>query len=187
MAAQSSIKWRIQSPYQGGTKIWSTTFHVTGGDWQDATHFNTFADNMEAYIRPLVMTRSTLIDATGYNGGSSLPVFSKAYNLAGTQSPGASWFAPLEVCILLRFTTDARSSKNHPIYLFNYIHDVYPNAASTPEVPDSSLKTTWTSRCGTFITGLTDGSLTRKRCGPNGAVAQTGAAETYLVHRDFPR
>jgi hypothetical protein len=186
-ATTASIKWRFETPYKGGTKVWSTTFHLTGGDWQDQTHFNTFADNMKAYIYVLITARTTLLDATGYNPGSDVPVFTKSYNVACTQSRGTSWLMPLEAAILLRWTTDQRSTKNHPIYLYNYIHDIYSNSATTPEVPDASLISTWTSRCATFITGITDGSLTRKRAGPRGAVAQTGAAEAYAVHRDFPR
>lgn len=187
MATEASIKWRFSSSYKGGTKVWSTTFHLTGGDWQDQAHFNTFADNMKAYLVTLITDRCTMIDATGYNGGSDLPVFTKSYNVACTQATSPNWQSPLEQCILLRFTTTQRSTKNHPIYLFNYIHAVYPAGASSPETPNSALKSTWDSRCATFIAGITDGSLTRKRCGPRGAVAQTGAAETYLVHRDFPR
>lgn len=183
---QASIKWVFTSPYRGGTKTWSTRFYVTGGDWQDQTHFNTFADALNTDLHTITSTETTIVEAIGYNGGSFLPVFTKAYGVAGAQTLDGPSFAPLEACYLLRFTTDARSSKNHPIYLFNYIHNAMVNASGTPEVPRASMKSAWNTRCNMLVAGYSDGTLTRKRCGPRGAVAQSGACETYLTHRDFP-
>lgn len=184
MAAQASIKWVFQSPYRGGTKEWSTKFHVTGGNWQDQSHFNTYSDNVWAEWKTATDSHTSLVEAVGYDPGSDLPVFSKAYAVAGTFSE-TNPLTPLEVCILLRFTTDVRSSKNHPIYLFNWIHGVQCKNATTPDQPSSGALSAWTTRAGDAVSGYTDGTLNRIRCGPNGAVAQSGAAEAYLRHRDF--
>jgi hypothetical protein len=86
----------------------------------------------------------------------------------------------------MRFTTDARSVKNHPVYLFNYIHCVPTAGATSPDSPSSGLTSTWNTRAAILVAGYSDGTLTRKRAGPNGAVAQAGATLTYLHHRDFP-
>jgi hypothetical protein len=185
VAAQASVKFTFTSPYEGGTKTWSTRLHVTGGNWQDQTHFNAFSDAVWTDWKSATDTHTTLVSATGYNGGSDLPVFSKSYNQAGTYT-GTNPRAALEMCILIRFTTTQRSSRNHPIYLYNWIHCVQIDSGTTPEVPLGGQKAAWTTRATSLVSGYSDGTLNRIRCGPNGAVAQSGAAETYLHHRDFP-
>lgn len=184
---EASIKWVFQSEYRGGTKVWSTRFYVTGGDWQDATHFNTFADALHTELVSATQTVTTIVEAVGYNPGSFLPVFTKAYGGNGSVVLSGPSYAPLEACYLLRFTTDARSTKNHPVYLFNYIHNAEIESTADPETPRAGMKTVWDTRCADLVAGFSDGTLTRKRCGPRGAVAQSGACETYLTHRDFPR
>lgn len=183
---QASIKFVFTSPYEGGTKTWSTRFFVTGGDWQDQTHFNTFADAVQTDIRSATSTETTIVEAVGYNGGSFLPVYTRAYAHAGSVALVGPAFAPLECVYLLKFTTDARSTKNHPIYLYNYIHNAMIDSATTPETPRADMLAVWNTRCNELVAGYSDGTLTRKRCGPRGAVAQSGACETYLTHRDFP-
>lgn len=184
---QASVKFVFTSPYEGGTKTWSTRFYLTGGAWQDATHFNTLADAIQADLHTITTTETTIVEAIGYDPGSFLPVFTKSYGTAGSQTLDGPSFAPLECCYLLKFTTDARSSKNHPIYLFNYIHNAMVDSATTPETPRASARSAWTTRCAELVAGYSDGTLTRKRCGPRGAVAQSGACEPMLTHRDFPR
>lgn len=186
MATTASIKYRFSSEYKGGTRIWSTTFHVTGGAWQDQTHFDTFSDNAEAEILSATYPATTIVDATGYDPGSTLPVFTKTYNAAGTATFGGSSYPPLETALLLKWTTDQRSTKNHPIYLFNFIHGVPINASSTPEVPVTNATTHWNTRISDWVAGYSDGTLTRRRAGPRGAVAQGGSVATYFTHRDFP-
>ncbi len=185
MASTASIKIRITTNYRGATKTWSTRMHLTGGNWQDQAHFDAIADEMKTEFQTALDSRNTIVDCIGYNPGSDLPVFSKSYNAAGTYS-GTNPRAPLEACILLRFTTDARSSKNHPVYLFNYIHGVQTDGTTSPDTPYSAQLSAWTTRAGNVVTGWSDGTLTRKRAGPNGAVAQSGAGETYLHMREFP-
>jgi hypothetical protein len=186
MAATASVKFRISTPYRGGTKVWSITHHVTGGSWQDQTHFNTYADAVKGEMVTGLDSRNTIVDATAYNPGSSLPVYTRTYGTAGTYS-GTNPRAPLEACILIRFTTDQRTSKNHPIYLFNWIHGVQTNGTTDPDTPLGGQKAAWTTRANDLVVGFSDGTLTRKRAGPNGAVAQSGVAEDYLHVREFPR
>lgn len=184
MAAQASCKFRFTTPYRGATKTWTTTVHVTGGDWQDQAHFNTFADGVKGDWISALDSRNTFVDATAYNPGSALPVFTRTFGTNGTYT-GTNPRAPLEDCILVRFTTTQRTSKNHPIYLYNWIHGVQTDGTTSPDTPLSGQKAAWTTRAASLVAGYTDGTLNRIRCGPNGAVAQSGAAETYLHHRDF--
>lgn len=187
MGSTASAKFVFTSPYRGGTKQWTTRLHCTGGSWQDLTHFNTWCSNVYTPWLTAIPARTTLVQTVAYNPGSDLPVYTTTVGSAGTQSAGSSWFAPLESCILLRWTTDQRSTKNHPIYLFNYLHGWYSAGATSPDAPDASLVTAWSARAAALATGYSDGTLTRKRAGPNGAVAQSGVCEAWYHHRDFPR
>jgi len=186
MADQPGIKLRFSSPYKGGTKIWSNTWYLTGPNWASQAQFDTLADEYRANARTWVGAEVTLLDATGYNGGSDLPVFSKSYNQVGTNSVGSAGRMPLEACMLCRGATTARSTKNHPIYIMKFIHSVHHDATSSGEVPLSGQKSALQGSLNEFVAGVSDGTNTRKWAGPRGAVVQSAIVETYVTHRDFP-
>lgn len=174
------------SPYRGGTKVWSNRYHLSGGDWQDQTHFNTFSDALTADLKTIIQSSSSITGTVGYNTGSDLPVFSKSYALAGTYAGTGNPNAPLECCALVRFSTDQRSTKNHPIYLYKFWHAVQTDGLTTPDTLRNGLRTTMGGIASDLIAGFSDGSLTRKYTGPRGAVALGQIVETFLGHRDFP-
>jgi hypothetical protein len=97
---------------------------------------------------------------------------------------------PGDCAALVRYTTTQRTSKNHPIYLFNYYHGVYrADAASASQYDDlqTGQGTAMTTYAGSWVTGFSDGTNAYKKAGPRGAVAQSGAAESKITHRDFLR
>ncbi len=185
MATTASAKFKFTTAYRGGTKDWSTTMHVTGGSWQDQTHFNTWVDGVKGDWVSALDSRNTFVGATAYNPGSDLPVYERTWGTAGTYS-GTNPRAPLEACILVRYATDQRSTKNHAIYLFTWIHGVQTDGTTSPDTPLSGQKAAWATRAGNLVTGYSDGTLTRKRAGPRGAVAQSSSVEDYLHMREFP-
>lgn len=129
----------------------------------------------------------TIVKVEGYDAGSNLPVFSKTYTTAGTLA-SAGLLQERQVAALVRYTTDAVTSRNHPVYLFSYYHGIAATSgAGTPDLPTPTQKTALTTYAGQWVTGFSDGTTTHKRAGPNGAVAQSGACEDNLTHRDFPR
>jgi hypothetical protein len=75
--------------------------------------------------------------------------------------------------------------KNHPIYLFSYIHNPIIDGALGTERVATVQVTALNTYCGDWVTGFSDGASTYHRAGPNGAVAQSGAVEEYVTHRDF--
>lgn len=181
------VKFVFSSPYRGGTKTWSTKVYVNGPDWASQAQFNAYVDAVWGDWITRIATTTTFVEAVAYDAGSFLPVFTYAKNAAGTYSLSGLQLAPLEACILLRYTTTARTSKNHPIYLWNYIHNVPTNGATSPDVPASGFKSGWDTRAAALVTGYSDGTQVRKRAGPRGAIAQAGACETYLHMHEFPR
>jgi hypothetical protein len=87
----------------------------------------------------------------------------------------------------VRYGTAARSSKNHPVYLFNYYHRMH-NDSTTFDVINATQKTILTTYASAWISpGFSDGVNSYVRAGPNGATATGVVVENYLTHRDFPR
>lgn len=187
MATTPSVRIIKSFPYRGGTKEFSNRYHFNGGVPADTAHWINLFDAVTAYEKSLWTPFVTVTGAVGYEAGSEIPVASKSYSLAGTGSWTSQARAPGDSAILLRWATTARSSKNHPIYLYNYYHGVCTNATTTGDIPDSTQKGIIDTYAGIWISGMSDGTHTLVRAGPNGATATGHQVETYITHRDFPR
>lgn len=129
----------------------------------------------------------TIVSAVGYAGGSELPVHSKTYTTAGDGTFSGAVEVPGEVAALVRYSTTARSTKNHPIYLFNYYHHMgYPSGGPTDDL-EGGTKAALETYADAWLAGFSDGTITAVRAGPNGATATSRFVEPKLTHRDFPR
>lgn len=177
-------------PYRGGTKEYSNRYFFTGDDFT-LSQFQTLADALRDLEKPLYSSASsdvTIIGAVQYDAGSDVPVATRTYSTAGTGSALGGTQAPGDCAMLVRFSTDQRTSKNHPIYLFKYIK---PARCAVSETGADALPANMTSALNTYgsslIAGLSDGTSTRHMCGPFGAVGLDHLTETYVTHRDFPR
>jgi hypothetical protein len=89
----------------------------------------------------------------------------------------------------MKWGTSARTSKNHPVYLFSYIHGIYLDhlqdagrVAQTQRTAINGFGEAWQS-------GFSDGTITAVRAGPNGATGSyiDRTDPFYVTHRDFPR
>lgn len=186
-STQISIRLTYSSPYKGGTKTWSNRFYFNSTAAMTQAIFDDLADQLRDTLKACITSSSTVTGAIGYNPGSDIPAFSKTYTTAGTAVPsGSESIAPLEVVSLWRFTTTQRTVKNHPIYLFKYIHNQILGATGARETMVSGRRTTQQSEVDGLVAGLVHSGVTYKLAGPRGAVAQSGIVETYFTHRDFP-
>lgn len=187
MAATPSIKVVKTFTYRGQTRTFSNRYHFTGGTPADSAHWTTFSDAVVTAEKAIYTSFVTITETVGYAAGSEVPVFTKAYSTAGTQT--LSGFRPPGDCAsLIRYATTARSSKNHPVFLFNYYHDPQTTSSAVPD----TLHATYSTSLGTYATawdttGFSDGTNTLKRAGPNGASAVGHIVETYVTHRDLRR
>lgn len=187
MATTPSVRVLKSFSYKGGTKVFSNRYHFNGGTPADDTHWHTLMDAVVLKEKAIYTSTVTITECIGYAAGSEIPVSSKTYSTAGVGTWGSAPQAQGDTVLLGRYSTTARSSKNHPVYLFNYFHGMYTNGAGTPDTPNATQKTEVDNYLGFWIAGFSDGSITAVRAGPNGATATGHFVETYLSHRDFPR
>lgn len=181
-----------QFKYRNVDHTFSNRYHFDGGTPSDNTHWTTFSDavvNAEKLIYlPYASKGAKIIATVGYDAGSEIPVFNKTYTTDGTAAPTNWGMVPGDVAALLRYSTSYRSSKNHPIYLFNYFHTfgVQSNAAWADAL-NSDQKALLNTYATAWITGFSDGTATHHRTGPSGHAGTGLLINDNLTHRDLPR
>lgn len=189
MAVTPSIKVLKTFTYKTGTKTWSNRYHFNGGTPADATHWHTLMDAVVAAEKLCLRSNVTIVECVGYNAGSDLPVASKTYSQAGSITlSGTEIDLTGDSAYLMKWDTSARTSKNHPIYLFSYFHGVKRDPANGPNVIQTGQVSAFNTYCSAWVTGFSDGTITAVRAGPNGATgsADLRSSPVYATHRDFP-
>lgn len=129
-----------------------------------------------------------IIEAVGYAGGSEVPVFQKTYAVEGTGTWISSATAAGDSAFLTRYSTNDRSSKNHPVYCFNYYHAPQQDAgAGGQDILLSTQRTAAQTYASSWVTGFSDGATNHIRSRPNGNAVNGSLVELMLTHRDLPR
>lgn len=145
-------------------------------------------DAIVAAEHPVHNPSVVIVEAVGYAAGSDVPVAQKVYSTAGTLTGvSLSAVAPGEAAALVRYSTAARTTKNHPIYLFNYYHHCLTLAGgAAQDTLDTNERTALATYAAAWIAGFSDGAITATRCSPNSAAATGSIVDEYVTHRDFP-
>src|SRR6266567_5113042 len=184
---KNSIVIKKSGGYRAGTKVWSNRYHFEGdlpgspADWQ------TFADNIVAEEKLIYHNEITIVQAIGYDASTATStnphgdaVFAADYATTGTFSPGVNYVgAPGDCASLVRYSTPARSTKNHPVYLMNYYHGVF-NESNGADNLSPTQKTALEEYADDWIAGFSDGTENHERCGPRGAVAISRRVDPYV-------
>lgn len=185
MAATPSVKIVKSFSYRGETKLWSNRYHMNGGSVPDQSHFNTLADAIVTAEKAIYKSDVTIVSAVYYAAGSDLPVYSKSYSTAGTLVTTGMYAGPGDAAALLRYSTAARTAKNHPVYLYNYYHRPMATTGTYGDSLDTTYVAAINTYAGSWMTGFSDGATTYVRAGPNGATATGHSVNAYFRHRDL--
>lgn len=186
MASVASVKITKSFTYRGVARKFSNTYHFKTGIPADASHWATLVAAIATVEKTIYTSDVTIVGYTGYAAGSAVPVYSASASIVGTLAPSTSIPATGDTALLLRYATAARTSKNHPVYLWNYFHGAR-TPATGGDTPYAAQVTALQNYAANWISGFSDGTNTYSRCGPNSAIATGSLVETYLTHRDFPR
>lgn len=186
MAATPSLRVIKTFTYRGAPRLWSNRYHFNGGTPANDSAWHTLMDNVTTAEQACLTNQSEIVEAIGYAAGSDVPVSTKTYTKTGSLATAGVVMQAGDVAALIRYSTAARTSKNHPVYLFNYYHGAIANNASTPDIIQAAEKTALGTYATSWISGFSDGSVTYNRAGPNGASATGSIVDNNLVHRDFP-
>jgi hypothetical protein len=180
-----SIKIVKAISWKGTIQEWSNRYYFDGAVPSDEAHWTTLADAIVAAEQACFKSFIPFNHARGYDGATEIPVFQKDYAVSGTNSSISGDVQAAEVAALVRYTTAKRTSKNHPVYLFNYYHGVVCTSSVNPDWLETTQKTALSAYAAQWLTGFSDGSVTHKRCGPDGTAAILRLVESYVTHRDF--
>jgi hypothetical protein len=187
MADADSIKIVKTVPFKGGTREWSNRYHFDGTSPANSTQWTTLADAVVTAEKHCYNSWIHLVRAVGYIGGSEVPVFSKDYSAITGDAGYSDTPNAAEVAALVRYSTTKRSSKNHPVYLFNYYHGAYTISATENDFLSTDQKADLEAYADLWLAGFSDGAHTHHRTGPDQTLATARFVEPYVTHRDFRR
>lgn len=179
--------------YRGSTRDWSNRYHFEGALPVDHAAWQTLADNIVTAEKAVLTGDTTIVQAQGYDAGTASStnphgdnVFTATYSTVGTLTLGSgATDSPGDAAVLVRYGTTARSTKNHPVYLMNYYHGCWQSTSDGDEVAAGQV-TAMETYADHWLSGFTDGTGPRERCGPRGAVAISRTVNNMVHHRDFP-
>lgn len=190
---KNSLVVTKQFSYRGATRRFTNRYHFEGSVPADGATWTVLADHVVDAEKTVFDATVEIVQVDGYDASTATStnphgdaVFTKAYTTVGTGDFSATGFAaPGDCAAFVRYGTDARSTKNHPVYLSNYYHGAFMELGE-PDTLDSTQRTALLAYAADWLTGFTDGTGARPRCGPRGAVSTSRTVSPYVRHRDFP-
>ena len=191
VAPMPSLRVHMVVPYEGASHDWSMRFHFSGGVPASDADWLTFAEALWTSLKPGILDNVHRHAYTGYVSDASPAVFNSVpASAAGTCSRTGLQTQTAYIAANMYWPTDARDSRNHPIYLRNYVHGVVIQDADACQPVGTVQKAALAAFAQAFSdagAGFSDGTNTYKRAGPNGAVGLSGLCAQYPSHRILAR
>lgn len=192
MAATGSVRIVKKFTYRGAVVNFSNRYFFTGHTPSGSTEWGAFTDAIvtaeKAIYKAFAGGGAMILEAVGYGIGSEVPVFTKSYTTDGTLSPSSWEPVPGDCAAIIRYATAARSSKNHPIYMFNYYHSIGAiSGGTTADTLATEQRTAMQTYGDAWVNGISDGTNFYSRTSPAGHNATGYTVPTLITHRDLPR
>jgi hypothetical protein len=185
-ASVPSVKIIKQFLFKGQTHRWSNRYYFNGGTPSSGANWDALFDAVVLVEKTALKATCTIVEAVGYEAGSDIPVRSKTYTTVGTNGDTGP-ITPGECVALVRYSTGARSSKNHPVYAFSYYHGVCSvDGANNYDKLGTTQKTSHQTYANGWVSGITAGGITAVRATPTGHACTAALVEQWITHRDFP-
>lgn len=187
VAATPSLRTVKSMAYRGGTKLWSNRYHFSTTSPINDTNLSLMLNALVAAEAVCFPSSVEIVQGIAYLAGSDLPEVTNTYTTAGSLSTTGGTEVPGDCAAVATFSTDQRSTKNHPIYLFKYWHGVYRDNAGVNDAMLTGQHTLFAAFAASLVSGITFGGGVGEfsLAGPRGAAAQDSFVGAYIKHRDF--
>jgi len=183
-----SIRIEKHFTYRGANESWANTYHFSGGTPADLSAWTALVTALKNAEAPMLTTNTHYDRAVCYANDSDPAVHIIALSGTGGRTAAGQNFATGDSAFWVRWGSDKRDSRGHPIYARCYYHDVLYGNAFGGDAWYSAQATDAATFGAALLSGLSDGgSNTYVRCLPDGTVCNSHAQSTYIGRRKLKR